>query len=142
VENSDPNAIKPRGFVDRDGAFVVFTHAAGDGAPAGEYVVTVMRPGPEFGGPGRQAPPAGRQAAAFPARGAGMKRGSGSRPPGVGRQGGIPSQWAGRRGAGASGGGWTPPVEVPARYQRPETSDLRIVVERGDNDLEPLVLTK
>src|SRR5437870_521007 len=45
--NSDPNAIKPRAFVDREGAFEVFTYAAGDGAPAGEYAVTVVgRMGP------------------------------------------------------------------------------------------------
>lgn len=41
VDSSDPNAVKPRGKVGADGTFTLTTHAAGDGAPPGEYRVTV-----------------------------------------------------------------------------------------------------
>jgi len=141
--NSAPNGIKPRAFVDRDGAFEVFTYAAGDGAPAGEYAVTVVgRIGPGPGGPGRRPPAGGKQGRGFPA-GLAMKRGPGLRPLGAGKGGPGMPQRAGKRGPGAPpGGGWAPPVELPARYQRPETSDLRIIVQPGDNALEPLVLKK
>jgi hypothetical protein len=142
--NSVPNAIKPRAFVDRDGGFEVFTYAAGDGAPAGEYAVTVIgRIGPGPGAPGRQAQAGGKQGRGFPA-GLARKRGPGFRPPGAVKGGaGMPPQRAGRRGPGAPpGGGWPPTTDLPARYQRPETSDLRIIVQPGDNVLEPLVLKK
>lgn len=35
------DAVKPRGKVGADGAFTLITHTAGDGAPPGEYRVTV-----------------------------------------------------------------------------------------------------
>lgn len=35
------DAVKPRGKVGADGAFTLTTHTAGDGAPPGEYRVTV-----------------------------------------------------------------------------------------------------
>jgi hypothetical protein len=132
LDNSGPSTIKPRAFVAGDGAFEVFTYAAGDGAPAGEYAVTVVgRTGPAPGRPGRQPPAVGKQGQRV-AAGATAKRGPGSRGPS-----------AGKRGPGAArGGGWAPPVEFPAHYRRPETSDLRIVVQPGDNDLGPLTLNK
>jgi hypothetical protein len=143
--NADPKAIKPRSFVERDGSFEVFTRAAGDGAPAGEYVVTVLgRMGPGPGGPGRQPPAGGKRGPGFPAAAA-MKRGPGIRPAMTGKGApGMAPRGAGKRGPGAAppGGAWAPLVELPARYQRPETSDLRITVQPGDNDLEPLVLKK
>ncbi|HEV3444812.1 MAG TPA: hypothetical protein VG099_09225, partial [Gemmataceae bacterium] len=140
--NSGANAIKPRAFVDRDGGFEVFTYAAGDGAPAGEYAVTVLgRIGPGPGAPGRRAQAGAKQGRGFPA-GLAMKRGPGFRPPGAGKgAAGMPPQRAGRRGPGAPpGGGWG--AELPTRYQRPETSNLRITVQPGDNVLEPLLLKK
>jgi hypothetical protein len=152
--NSGANAIMPRAFVDRDGGFEVFTYAAGDGAPAGEYAVTVLgRIGPGPGAPGRRAQAGAKQGRGFPA-GLVMKRGPGLRPLGAGKgSAGMPPQRAGRRGpeggraarlqpAGPPGGAWAPTAEMPARYQRPETSDLRIIVQPGDNVLEPLVLKK
>lgn len=36
-----PNAVKPRGTVGADGTFTLTSHTSGDGAPAGEYRVTV-----------------------------------------------------------------------------------------------------
>jgi hypothetical protein len=40
---TDPNfnGVKPRALVNRDGSFQAFTHAAGDGVAAGDYIVTV-----------------------------------------------------------------------------------------------------
>jgi hypothetical protein len=35
------NAVQPTAWVDKDGSFALTTYRAGDGAPAGEYVVTV-----------------------------------------------------------------------------------------------------
>ena len=43
VGAADPDAIKPRGKVGPDGTFTLTTHTAGDGAPPGEYKVTVER---------------------------------------------------------------------------------------------------
>jgi hypothetical protein len=140
--NSDPNAVKPRAFVDRDGTFEVFTYAAGDGAPAGEYAVTVA--GRMWPGAGSRPPQAAaKQGRRFPA-GAAVWRGQGLRRPGAGKGGpGMPAQAAWRRRPGAPPSGtWARPAQLPARYQRPETSDLRISVQPGDNDLEPLALKK
>ena len=45
-EPADPKGPRPRASVRADGSFVLGTHAAADGAPAGNYVVTVAwRPG-------------------------------------------------------------------------------------------------
>jgi len=55
VNDSDPAAVRPHGQVDQDGAFVLSTYEARDGAPAGEYVVTIdwrqAIPGRSGGGP-------------------------------------------------------------------------------------------
>ena len=40
-EPTDPKGPRPRATVRADGSFVLGTHAADDGAPAGNYVVTV-----------------------------------------------------------------------------------------------------
>jgi predicted small lipoprotein YifL len=39
--NGSPDLPKPRGTVGPDGSFALTTHSAGDGAPPGEYRVTV-----------------------------------------------------------------------------------------------------
>lgn len=41
VGDSDPDAVKPRGKVAADGSFKLTTYETDDGAPAGEYRVTV-----------------------------------------------------------------------------------------------------
>ncbi|HEY7313547.1 MAG TPA: hypothetical protein VH643_29625 [Gemmataceae bacterium] len=41
VHEDDPAAVRPHGQVNGDGAFVLSTYEAKDGAPAGEYVVTI-----------------------------------------------------------------------------------------------------
>ena len=41
VGKSDKDVIRPTGQIDRDGKFTLTTYAASDGAPAGEYDVTV-----------------------------------------------------------------------------------------------------
>jgi hypothetical protein len=40
----DPEALKPRGITDGEGKFRLTTYERGDGAPAGEYAVTVRWP--------------------------------------------------------------------------------------------------
>ena len=42
---SDPDAIAPYGVLDADGSFSLTTYLTFDGAPAGEYVVTIRWPG-------------------------------------------------------------------------------------------------
>jgi hypothetical protein len=44
------------GIVEPDGAFTLSTYTAGDGAPAGEYVVTVALPKPRFDEQGKPGP--------------------------------------------------------------------------------------
>jgi len=41
VNHPDPEEGKPRAVVEEDGSFAVSTYAAGDGAPAGEYAVSI-----------------------------------------------------------------------------------------------------
>jgi predicted small lipoprotein YifL len=41
VGGAGPDAVKPRGTVRADGTYALTTHTAGDGAPPGEYRVTV-----------------------------------------------------------------------------------------------------
>src|SRR5205823_7271227 len=41
VEDKDGKATRPRGTVEGDGSFTLSSHAKGDGAPAGEYIVTI-----------------------------------------------------------------------------------------------------
>lgn len=43
---SNPRALRPFAEVGDDGSFELSTYLAGDGAPAGEYVVTVFWPAP------------------------------------------------------------------------------------------------
>jgi len=55
AHEDDPAAVRPHGQVNGDGAFVLSTYVAKDGAPAGEYVVTIdwrqAIPGRSGGGP-------------------------------------------------------------------------------------------
>ena len=91
---SDPSAEKPRAVVEADGSFKVFTYTAGDGAPAGEYAVSVIA----------------KKTTTAPVRGSGSAK-------------------AGR-------------VRLPARYQDPATSGLRVQVLEGSNELAPIYLTR
>jgi len=43
---TDPDAIAPYGVTDENGAFTLTTYLTFDGAPAGDYIVTVRWPGP------------------------------------------------------------------------------------------------
>jgi hypothetical protein len=42
LNDPDPQAVRPNGEVQADGSFTLNTYTAGDGAPAGEYAVTVL----------------------------------------------------------------------------------------------------
>jgi hypothetical protein len=56
VGGADADAAKPVGHVDDSGAFTLTTYKQGDGAPAGEYAVTIEWPAPKtspFGGEGK-----------------------------------------------------------------------------------------
>src|SRR4051794_35124208 len=44
LDDPDPNAVRPSGDVGPDGTFVLHTYTADDGAPAGQYAVTVTWP--------------------------------------------------------------------------------------------------
>src|SRR5262245_50678521 len=41
LNDPDPKALRPHGEVGPDGAFTLSTYSSGDGAPAGDYAVTV-----------------------------------------------------------------------------------------------------
>jgi hypothetical protein len=41
VDTSDRKPVKPLAYVDEQGAFALTTYAQGDGAPEGEYAVTI-----------------------------------------------------------------------------------------------------
>jgi len=46
-EPAEPKDPRPRATVEKDGSFALSTYGDKDGAPAGEYIVTVTWPGPE-----------------------------------------------------------------------------------------------
>jgi len=46
VQPAEPAPPKPTGYVDADGNFVINTYGGNDGAPAGEYEVTIRWPKP------------------------------------------------------------------------------------------------
>ena len=84
------NAPTPTAVVQPDGTFTLTTYDAGDGVPAGEYVVTL--------------------------------------------------QW---RKVTKSGGEFLPgPNLLPARYSRPETSDITVRIAAGQNELPPISLRR
>lgn len=83
------DAERPRATVAADGSFTLSTYEAGDGAPAGEYVVT--------------------------------------------------AQWHVSANKDAPGP-W--PNVLPAKYARPESSDLRVQIATGSNDLPPMLLRR
>jgi hypothetical protein len=41
ASDADPHATRPHGQVDQDGTFVLSTYGANDGAPVGDYIVTL-----------------------------------------------------------------------------------------------------
>src|SRR5262249_4117417 len=41
VDGSDPKSVRPFGMADETGAFRISSYVQGDGAPAGEYIVTL-----------------------------------------------------------------------------------------------------
>jgi hypothetical protein len=53
---SDPEALAPYGVTDAKGSFTLTTYLTYDGAPAGEYVVTIRCPGPPKRGDEEQGP--------------------------------------------------------------------------------------
>jgi predicted small lipoprotein YifL len=59
---ADPSAAKPRGKTDADGKFSLTTATTDDGAPSGEYRVTVEQ---WLAGPKSDDPPANRLPAAY-----------------------------------------------------------------------------
>jgi hypothetical protein len=53
---TDAEALAPYGVTDANGSFTLTTYLTFDGAPAGEYVVTVRWPGPPRRGEDEQGP--------------------------------------------------------------------------------------
>jgi hypothetical protein len=87
---ADPQTPCPRGKVDKDGAFALSTYSANDGAPTGDYTVTV--------------------------------------------------QWQGLVGSGEDVR--IGPSLLPPKYSNPKTSDLRVRVAEGSNQLAPIQLRR
>ena len=88
--DSSPDAIRPAGSTDQEGRFTLGTFRQGDGAPPGEYAVTV--------------------------------------------------EWHVARNADEAP--ILAPNRLPARYSRPDTSQLTVRVIEGNNELPPLTLVK
>jgi hypothetical protein len=47
LDDADPLAPRPGGWVEQDGSFQLSTYLSNDGAPAGRYAVTITWPSPE-----------------------------------------------------------------------------------------------
>jgi hypothetical protein len=113
LDDSDPEAPRPRAVVGPDGSFEIFTVTKGDGAPAGRYAVAVI----------------GKQKKARPARQARTHRARKGK-----KHEGRPQQTRKKE----SG----PPVvqKIPARFWDPKTSGLIVEVHEGINEFEPFDL--
>jgi hypothetical protein len=127
LDDPDPKAVKPRGVVGRDGAFSLTCYRADDGAPAGNYTVTILWQQARFRG--GDPPPIDmkrmqewKEKKGPDWKGKDRKAWAAARP----RQG-VPA---------------VRPDPVPARYRNPQTSDLRVEVTAGPNELAPFNLTK
>jgi hypothetical protein len=57
VDPSKPEKERPRAVVEEDGSFAVSTFAAKDGAPAGDYAVSITWKSTSVKIPGRKGPP-------------------------------------------------------------------------------------
>jgi hypothetical protein len=90
VGDGPARELRPVGHVGTDGTFILTTYARGDGAPAGDYAVTVDWRQPT--------------------------------PPVDGAEPG--------------------PSLLPARYNSPTASNLRVTVAQGQNDLQAFQLTR
>ena len=136
LDNPDPTAVKPHAVVERDGTFSLFSYQADDGALPGTYAVTIQWQQPRFwGGDSRPIDIAKMQAwkekaAEWRAKGGRPRAAVGQRARGLRSGGGPPSGWGPR------------PDPVPARYRNPQTSDLRVEVTSGPNELAPFNLSK
>lgn len=94
VNDPDPQAPRPIGRVGADGRFTTTTYRTDDGAPAGEYLVTITW----------------------------VKE--------TDRQGAAKEEQK------------DPVNRLPDRYSKPETSQLRVQIKEGPNDLVPFQLTR
>ncbi len=97
VGDPDPKAVKPRAIVAKDGSFQVYTYTAGDGLPAGEYIVTVV----------------------------------GEKPHAHAKQSNSASKKKRDE---------TQSRSLPPHYENPKTSDLRVQIKEGPNELPPFEL--
>jgi len=92
----DPDAVKARATVEKDGSFRAYTYVAADGVKAGDYDVTVV------GWKKR------------PQRNPDKSQPKGNKEP--------------------------PGIELPARYENPKTSKLRVQIIEGRNELPTFYL--
>ena len=94
LNSSDPAAPRPRAIIADDGTFELTTYVANDGAPVGEYAVTI-------------------------------------------------DWWRTDAKPGTQEGDSPPPTNrLPARYSRPATSNLRVRIEPGDNQIPVIQLSR
>jgi hypothetical protein len=146
LDDPRPKAVKPRATVGRDGNFDLFTYSASDGAPAGNYAVSVVwnmrgedfwetrtfdskTPSPEWQ---IMSPDWKTKMAEWKTKG----------PPGKARGAGRARTSPRPNGTPANGMRPNRPAPLPPRYQNPQTSGLRVEVQPETNDLEPFKLTK
>jgi hypothetical protein len=123
LNDPDPHRIKPRAMVDTKGAFNVYTYDTNDGAPPGEYAVTVQWKKPHTGS---------REKAKRDRSGGTNSRQQASKPKTKNRNQKTLQPTAPRKAE-----------EVfPSRYLDPATSGLRVQVQEGSNELPPFQLKR
>src|SRR5262249_46326449 len=119
LDEPDPDTVKPRALTGPDGSFAIFTNEAGDGAPAGKYVVTILGK-KKPGSPVRTT----RKPEKVPLRPKKHSSNSPQKPPSKPKKKKPKMK---------------PPI-LPARYENPKTSKLQVEVLEGPNELAPFDL--
>jgi hypothetical protein len=138
LDNPDRVAVKPRAVVGRDGTFSLFSYRVGDGAPAGTYAVTVVWQQPRFRG-GDPPPIDIQRLQGWKEKAAEWRTKAWNSQTTARRSSPWPSTTGGRKGRRGTAVKSDP---VPARYRNPQSSDLRVEVTTGPNELAPFNLTK
>jgi hypothetical protein len=131
LEDVELGDAKPRALVDADGWFKVYTFRTDDGAPAGQYAVSILPKAPKRE-PGTAKSKGARRQAKASARAAEAEAGTVTTKKAKSEK--TPNLAKHKQKKQAL------EATFPARYENPKTSGLHITVDLGVNELEPFQL--
>jgi hypothetical protein len=125
------DGLRPRALADADGWFNIYTFKIGDGAPLGQYAVTIQPKKPKQEHGTAKSKGAKRQAHAS-AKSTGQADGKPATR--VAKSDNAPKTWQKKQKVRERN------ASCPARYRDPAKSGLQIEVKEGANELAPFEL--